>query len=119
MSSGPITRRAFLKTASALAIGVPILVACGGAASSGGTNAESSGGSGNQSSGQATAAPANQASSSAARVTMRVAVWTDPIRTWQKKFVQEWSQQNPNVNLSVDEIAYADMNQKQDAELAS
>lgn len=118
MSSGPINRRSLLKTIGALALAAPVLQACG-ATSSGGTNAESAGGSGNQSPGQATAAPAGQASSSVPRISMSVAVWSDPIRTWQKKFVQEWSQQNPNVNLGIDEVAYADMSQKQDAELAS
>ncbi|HLH72592.1 MAG TPA: sugar ABC transporter substrate-binding protein [Chloroflexota bacterium] len=124
MSGISVTRRHLLKSAGLLVLAMPVLQACGGAPAaspSAGSPAASGQASttASQSAGQATAAPAAQAAASGAKVAMSVAVWTDPVRTWQKKFAQDWAQKNPNVTLKIDEITYNDMAKKQLAELAT
>lgn len=64
-------------------------------------------------------APASQAAPSSGKIALSVAVWTDAVRTWQKKYAMEWGQNHPNVNLTIAEVTYNDMPKKSLAELAT
>ncbi|HUX86067.1 MAG TPA: extracellular solute-binding protein [Chloroflexota bacterium] len=121
MSGTLVSRRRLLTSAGLLVLAMPVLQACGGApaASSPAASSQSSTSSASPAAAQATAAPAAQAAASGAKVSMSVAVWTDPVRTWQKKFAQDWAGKNPNVTLKIDEITYGDMAKKQLAEMAT
>jgi multiple sugar transport system substrate-binding protein len=61
----------------------------------------------------------SQGTPTGAKVDVAIAVWTDPVRTWMKKFAQDWGAQHPEVTLEIDEIDSGDMAKTQLAELAA
>src|SRR6185437_5653884 len=127
-----VTRRVLLKSIGLATLSVPVLVACGAPTAGGGSAAPAASGSTPASSSSssaaptspaasasATAAPASQAASSGEKISVRIAVRTEPNNEWQTHWAKDWASKHPNVNLGIEQINYADMAKKQLAELAT
>jgi len=50
---------------------------------------------------------------------LSIATYADPRNDWQRTAAKAWSEANPDVDLTVDEVLYAEMNKKQLAALAT
>ena len=50
---------------------------------------------------------------------LSIAVWTDAIRTWQDVAAKQFAQNNPDVDLKIEQVPYAEMDKKQLAWLAT
>ena len=133
-----ITRRALFRSLGLLALATPLLQACGGAPTPSTsaatavptTNAAPTVAPTTQTS---TAAPASQptttaastasATSSAAqpgrKIALSIATYAGQPDDWQRHAAQQWATQHPDVNLTIDAIAYGDMATKQLTLLAS
>ena len=59
------------------------------------------------------------AAPSTASKTMSIATYADPRNEWQRVAAKEWADAHPEVDLTVDEVVYAEMNKKQLAALAT
>ncbi|MGH2460865.1 MAG: ABC transporter substrate-binding protein, partial [Chloroflexota bacterium] len=127
-----VTRRALLKSIGLAAMSVPLLAACGAPTGGGGSAAPAASGSPPSSSAtsssaaaptaqtaSATAAPAAQAAPSGEKISVRIAVRTEPNNEWQTHWAKDWASKHPNVSLGIEQINYADMAKKQLAELAT
>ena len=127
-----VTRRALLKSIGLATLSVPILAACGAPTGGGGSAAPAASGSpasassssaaaptAPATSASATAAPAGQAAPSGEKISVRIAVRTEPNNEWQTHWAKDWAAKHPNVNLGIEQLAYADMAKKQLAELAT
>ncbi len=138
-----VSRRTLLQALGATLLAAPLMQACGGAASTGpaataaaqaralATSAQSAASSGQPAATTASqaAASTSQAASSTvsqasrvpgqAQVPLSIAVWVNGTRTWQGTYAQKWADQNPNVNLSIVKIPYADIEQKTLVELTA
>ncbi len=90
-----ISRRELLKTMGALALTLPILQACGTPEP------------------EMTAEATMEAPPEPANFDLTIATWTDAVRVWMDEKSLEWAEQNPNVNLTIEQMNYADMAQIQ------
>jgi multiple sugar transport system substrate-binding protein len=116
-----VTRRRLLASIGLFAVVTPVLAACGGGASAPAaapTTASGAAGA-SKTAPTPTTAAAGQAAPAGGSVSMSIAVYADASRPWMKNWPKKWAEQNPNVKLRIDEIAYGDMNTKQLAELAA
>jgi multiple sugar transport system substrate-binding protein len=52
-------------------------------------------------------------------INLSVAVWTDPVRTWMPRFVQQWAQGRPEVRVQAIGVPAADLPATQAAALAA
>jgi ABC-type glycerol-3-phosphate transport system substrate-binding protein len=59
------------------------------------------------------------AAPSTASKTLSIATYADPRNEWQRVAAKEWAAENPDVELNIDEVIYAEMNKKQLAALAT
>jgi len=66
-----------------------------------------------------TTAPAAQAAPSGGKISVRIAVRTEPNNEWQTHWANDWATKNPNVDLKIEQLAYGEMAQKQLAQLAT
>lgn len=123
-----VSRRTFLKSMGFAVLAVPVLAACGApTVGGGGTSGGASSGAAPASaptaaqanSATATQAPAAQAAPSGGSISLRIAVRTEPNNEWQTHWAKDWATKHPNVNLGIEQLAYADMAKKQLAELAT
>lgn len=103
MTEKRVSRRGFLKLAGA-ATATAALAACAAPAAPGSTPAADSG---------EEAAPAQ------AQIDMSVATFAAVLHDWQREFSRRWAEENPDVNLSIEEVVYAEMGRLQLARSAS
>lgn len=119
------SRRALLKLFGLTGLALPLLQACGaptvgGGSSAGGASSASTPASSSQAaSAAATQAPQSQAAPSSGKISVRMAVRTEPNNEWQTHWAKDWASKHPNVDLKIEQIAYAEMAQKQLAQLAT
>ncbi|HVC33708.1 MAG TPA: extracellular solute-binding protein [Chloroflexota bacterium] len=112
MSRAIITRRTLLRSIGVMGLAVPLLQACGGtpAPAAAPTKAPQT---------AATQAPQSQAAPSGGKISVRIAVRTEPNNEWQTHWAKDWASKHPNVDVKIEQLAYAEMAQKQLAELAT
>lgn len=143
-----VSRRTLLQAVGVALLAVPLLEACGGAANSA-TQAAAAKAAALASSASSVAASASQTTTAAATTTqaaasisatatasssaaaaaaaapgaaktpLSIAVWVNGTRTWQGTYAQKWADQNPNVNLTIVKIPYANIEQKTLVEIAA
>lgn len=104
-----------------LGVAMPILQACGSGTPSAPASAPTAASSTSSStaSTSATAAPKSQAAPSGGKVAMSIATYAGPSDQWQRDWAKTWAGKNPDVNLTIAEVNYNSMAQKQIAELAT
>src|ERR1019366_8199290 len=135
MSDRMVSRRALIRSIGVAAIAMPLLQACGGAPSTPtaapaaappATAAPAAGPAATPTAAQAapaaataTTAPAAQAAPAGGKISVRIAVRTEPNNEWQTHWAKDWATKNPNVDLKIEQVAYGDMAQKQLAQLAT
>jgi multiple sugar transport system substrate-binding protein len=128
MSQSPFSRRRFLLSAGAAALGASILQACGQSASPTATSApKQSGGTGSEKTGatpgsKAAATPATSGQTgSAGKGQVGVAIRADATGAggWQRAAIEDFKKKNEGVAVEVTEVPYADMAKKQLAMLAT
>ena len=116
MESKKLNRRDFLKMLGAGAAAAS-LAACVAAPAPGGAPAqpaESGESASSAETGSGAAAPSPD------KVQMSIATFQDPLHDWQREFAKRWAEQNPDtVDLSIEEVVYAEMNKLQLARSAS
>jgi multiple sugar transport system substrate-binding protein len=93
-----ISRRELLKTMGALALSLPLLQACGTPEPEPEPDAPD----------ETMEAPPEPET-----YDLSVATWTDAVRTWMDEKSLEWAEENPNVNLTIEQIPYNEMAQAQ------
>lgn len=59
------------------------------------------------------------AAPSTAAKALSIATYADPRNDWQRTAAKAWAEKNPDVDLKIDEVLYAEMNKKQLAALAT
>jgi ABC-type glycerol-3-phosphate transport system substrate-binding protein len=130
-----VTRRRMLASIGLFAVVTPVLAACGGAAATPtaapaapaaaapaapaaptATTAAAAAAA-PAAAPTATKAPAAQAAPAGGPISMSLVVFPD--RPWMTRWAKKWADKNPNVTLKIDNIAYSDMNTKQQAELSN
>ncbi len=100
MQTMRMTRRQLLQWLGA-GSGAVVLAAC--APAPGGLPAPSASEAGQTQAGQ----PA------AATIHMSVATYANPDEDWQRHWSKQWAEENPDVDLQIDEVVYAEMDKKQ------
>lgn len=67
------------------------------------------------------AAPAGGAGDApdVAQQAMSIATYASPQNEWQRVVARQWADENPDVDLNIDEIIYGEMNKKQQAAMAT
>lgn len=118
-----VSRRHLLQSFALVGLAASVLEACGGAtapasgASTPAAKAATSAPAAGAAAAPTTAAAATAAPAAAGKVALRIAVFPD--RPWMTRWATTWQKNNTDVALTIDNIAYADMNTKQLTELAS
>ncbi len=59
------------------------------------------------------------AAPSGAQKELSIATYADPRNEWQRTVAKAWAEENPDVNLNIDEVIYGEMNKKQQAAMAT
>jgi len=120
VTNQPVNQRQLLKLTGALALAIPILQACGGAAAPAATTAPAAGSTPAASanppaSGAATTpttAPAAQAAPAGGKVSLSIGTESGDSLNWQRDFAKTWADKNPDVNLRIDTVTYGEAQQK-------
>jgi multiple sugar transport system substrate-binding protein len=119
MSNGVLSRRRFLTSAGLLGVAVPALSACGAPTVGGGSLAGSASAAPTTRSQQSSQAPVSQAAPAGGKIALSIATYAGQADEWQREAAKTWAGKNPDVDLKIDEVNYADAPKKQLAQLAT
>jgi len=114
--TGMFTRRKLLKSALGLALAAPLIHACAPAAA---PTAVPTAPAEKPAEKPAATEAATAVAAGQGKITLTYCTYADPRMDWERVYGKKWAEQNPNVDLVIDEVLYAEMPTKQMAMLAT